>query len=201
MEDDSADASGETLNRVEEWAKTAGEGVTSGRRTCEIEPKPPGESIALRQGLGGMSMSALRAGEVGPENGAGISVIMRSASPSPRVREASLVSCSQVRIDFREFAVPFICCLGTRNEACGRRRFCVCSVGWRRDLSAFEADDLSLVGVISRDVLRFSFGMIRGMAGVGAARFGLTAGANRSSTSSSSLSSLVPSETCDRLPV
>lgn len=160
-----------------------------------MEPKPPGESIELKQGLGGISMRALRAGDVGPENGAGISAIMRSASPSPRVRVASLLSCSQVRIDFLELAVPFICCLGTRREAWGRKRPCVCKGGCKRDFSAFALDDLSLQGVSKRGTLRLSRVIMRGTAGVGAARFGLVTGAKSSSiTSSSSLSSLVPSE-------
>ena len=47
--------SGFTSNRcVVLWI--AGDGVTSGRRTCEIEPYPVGEGSALRLGLSGMSI-------------------------------------------------------------------------------------------------------------------------------------------------
>lgn len=66
---DSPAASGEILNR-DALRCTAGEGVTSGSKTWEMEPNPsPGESIALRQGLGGISMW-LVVGDVGPEKGA-----------------------------------------------------------------------------------------------------------------------------------
>lgn len=97
---ESADASAEMLYRADEFKCIAGEGVTSGSKTCEMDPNPSGESMALRQGLGGISIW-LMVGEVGPENGAATSYSILSSSPWPSCCEALRLACSHDRMDMR----------------------------------------------------------------------------------------------------
>ena len=71
--------------------------------TWAIEELHPGNgSIALRQGLAGLSICELKLGETAPERkGAGISDNIRSMSSCPSVFDASLASCSHERMEPR----------------------------------------------------------------------------------------------------
>lgn len=77
--------------------------MTSGRRTCEIEPYDVGEGSVLNPGLSGISGRELGVGEMAPgRKGAGISESMDPISSGPKDCDWE-VNCSHERIEPRSF--------------------------------------------------------------------------------------------------
>lgn len=107
-ESDTADEVDRSISR----RKGAGEGVTSGSKTREIEVYPMGESeTVLRPGLSGSSIIVLGAGERTPGmNGAGISESMCEMSTASSAESLAAANWSQDKSEPRSF--PGRCDLG-----------------------------------------------------------------------------------------
>lgn len=182
-----------------EWRGGAGDGVTLGNNTCEIdEPYPLGELNALRLGLAGRSMepSPVGIGDKGSGwNGADMSESIVPNSSTGMVQEASEANCSHDKID------PPRKLRSLPGEGLGRRKEELSlDLGGVEDASGGSKliGSGGLVGVAGVSLVRVRKVCSLGIAGVGAD--GVATGANNIPTSSRS-SSLSASEIWLMFPI